>query len=166
MPGSLGRTRVSCLGSRCWRSPARWTRKGHGKPGAYSWRGRQAARCHAVAETVVWGGGSRSWSAENLAVQPSVLPCERQLQPLKCHHLLLAGSNFSSVALSVSLPGSFPFLLSAVVGFMHALGKAALCGGISQGLQVHQAFYLAFCLLGHPWASYFSEPKGPICKIG
>ena len=23
LPGSLGRTRMSCLGSRCWRSPAR-----------------------------------------------------------------------------------------------------------------------------------------------
>lgn len=58
------------------------------------------------------------------------------------------------------------FLLYAVVSFMHVLGKAAPCGGISQGFQGPQAFYLAFCLLGHPWVSYFSEPKDPIYKIG
>ena len=81
LPGSLGRARMSCLGSRCWRSPARWTRTGHRNLGAYSWCGRQSSGCHAIAETVVWGAGSRSWSAENLAVQPSVLSRERQLLP-------------------------------------------------------------------------------------
>ena len=140
--------------------------KGHWNLSAYFWHGRQSAGCHAIAETVVWGGGSCSWSAKNLAVQPSMFHCERQLQPLQCHHVLLAGGNLSSIALSVSLPGPFPFSPLCCSCFMHVLGKAAPCGGISQGLQIPQAFYLPFCLLGHPWVSYFSKPKGPIYKIG
>ena len=51
----------SVLGSRCWRTPDRCTRKGCRKLGAYSWSGRQSAGCHAVAATVVLGGGSHSW---------------------------------------------------------------------------------------------------------
>lgn len=43
------------------------TRKEHQNLDAHACPGRESTGCPAVAKPVVWGGGSRSWSAKNLA---------------------------------------------------------------------------------------------------
>lgn len=107
--GSQGRARISCLGEQVLENSCQM----------YTERMSEAWCILLVWERVCWvsrccrdcGFGWRFSFLGNVAAQPSMFPHERQLQPLKCHHLLLARNNLSSVALSVSQLGPFPFSL-------------------------------------------------------